>query len=100
MKFLILCEKTLVFVANFNSIFSDCFVFLLSTQAGGVGLNLIGANRLVLFDSHWNPAHDQQALARVHRDGQRKEVYLYRLVSTGTIEEKIYQVCFFFPFFF
>jgi hypothetical protein len=56
-------------------------VFLLSTMAGGVGLNLVGANRLVLFDSSWNPAHDLQAMARVWRDGQRKHVWLYRLLT-------------------
>ena len=66
-------------------------VFLLSSKAGGVGLNLIGANRLILFDPDWNPANDAQAMGRVWRDGQKKKVFLYRLLSTGTIEEKIYQ---------
>ena len=64
---------------------------MLSTKAGGVGLNLVGANRLVLFDSDWNPANDLQALARVWRDGQKRPVTIYRLVSTGTVEEKIFQ---------
>lgn len=66
-------------------------VFLLSAKAGGVGLNLIGANRLILFDPDWNPATDMQAMARVWRDGQKKRVYIYRLLCTGTIEEKIFQ---------
>ncbi len=66
-------------------------VFLLSTQAGGVGLNLIGANRLVLYDSHWNPALDSQAMARIWRDGQTKQCYIYRMITAGTVEEKIYQ---------
>lgn len=66
-------------------------VFLLSSKAGGVGLNLIGANRLILFDPDWNPANDAQAMGRVWRDGQKKRVFIYRLLSTGTIEEKIYQ---------
>ena len=66
-------------------------VFLLSTKAGGVGLNLVGANRLVLFDSDWNPANDLQALARVWREGQRKPVTIYRLLSAGTVEEKVFQ---------
>lgn len=66
-------------------------VFLLSAKAGGVGLNLIGANRLILFDPDWNPATDLQAMARVWRDGQKKRVFVYRLLSTGTIEEKIFQ---------
>ncbi|XP_058778584.1 protein CHROMATIN REMODELING 25-like [Vicia villosa] len=69
----------------------DEFVFLLSSKAGGCGLNLIGANRLVLFDPDWNPANDKQAAARVWRDGQKKRVYIYRFLSTGTIEEKVYQ---------
>jgi DNA repair and recombination RAD54-like protein len=54
-------------------------------------LNLIGANRLVLFDPDWNPAADQQALARVWRDGQKKDCFVYRFMGTGTIEEKIFQ---------
>lgn len=66
-------------------------VFLLSARAGGVGLNLIGANRLILFDPDWNPATDIQAMARVWRDGQKKHVFVYRLLCTGTIEEKIFQ---------
>lgn len=66
-------------------------VFLLSAKAGGVGLNLIGANRLILFDPDWNPATDIQAMARVWRDGQKKPVFVYRLLCTGTIEEKIFQ---------
>lgn len=67
------------------------FVFLLSSKAGGCGLNLIGANRLVLMDPDWNPAVDQQACARIWREGQTKSVYIFRLLSTGTIEERIYQ---------
>lgn len=78
-------------VDEFNNPFASQFVFLLSSKAGGVGLNLIGANRLILFDPDWNPANDLQAMARVHRDGQKKQVYVYRFLSTGTIEEKIYQ---------
>jgi DNA repair and recombination protein RAD54B len=66
-------------------------VFLLSTKAGGVGLNLFAANRLVLFDSGWNPAHDAQAQARVWRDGQMQKTFIYRLLNTGTMEEKIFQ---------
>ena len=66
-------------------------VFLLSAKAGGVGLNLVGANRLVLVDSSWNPAHDLQAQARIWRDGQTKSCYIYRLLSTGTIEERMFQ---------
>lgn len=53
-------------------------IFLLSAKAGGVGLNLIGASRLILFDSDWNPANDLQAMARIWRDGQKRSVYIYR----------------------
>ena len=109
------------------------FVFLLSSKAGGCGLNLIGGNRLVLFDPDWNPATDKQAAARVRRrkeestrvyvrggrasclsawvhggslmwspppflppfqvwrDGQKKHVYVYRFLSSGSIEEKVFQ---------
>lgn len=78
-------------VNHFNDPSRDEFVFLLSSKAGGCGLNLIGGNRLVLFDPDWNPANDKQAAARVWRDGQKKRVYIYRFLSTGTIEEKVYQ---------
>ncbi|WVQ96659.1 hypothetical protein IAU59_003765 [Kwoniella sp. CBS 9459] len=78
-------------VSRFNDPEGKEFVFLLSSKAGGCGINLIGANRLVLFDPDWNPASDQQALARVWRDGQKKECFVYRFQTTGTIEEKIFQ---------
>ncbi|KAF8588695.1 hypothetical protein K439DRAFT_582988 [Ramaria rubella] len=83
-------RQELVDMFNKNSQ-SNCFIFLLSAKAGGVGLNLIGASRLVLVDSDWNPSHDLQAMARIHRDGQKRPVYIYRLLTTGTIDEKIYQ---------
>lgn len=78
-------------VDKFNDPEGEEFVFLLSSKAGGCGINLIGANRLVLFDPDWNPAADQQALARVWRDGQKKDCFVYRFIATGTIEEKIFQ---------
>ncbi|XP_010534308.1 PREDICTED: protein CHROMATIN REMODELING 25 isoform X2 [Tarenaya hassleriana] len=78
-------------VNRFNDPSKDEFAFLLSSKAGGCGLNLIGANRLVLFDPDWNPANDKQAAARIWRDGQKKRVFVYRFLSTGTIEEKVYQ---------
>ena len=103
-------------VDRFNDPEGQEFVFLLSSKAGGCGLNLIGANRLILFDPgapptpphsqsipafpffnrltlgiDWNPAADQQALARVWRDGQKKDCFVYRFIATGTIEEKIFQ---------
>lgn len=78
-------------VDRFNDPEGKEFVFLLSSKAGGCGINLIGANRLILFDPDWNPASDQQALARVWRDGQKKECFVYRFMTTGSIEEKIFQ---------
>ncbi|KAK9453128.1 SNF2 family N-terminal domain-containing protein [Dipodascopsis uninucleata] len=67
------------------------FAFLLSAKSGGTGINLIGASRLVLFDTDWNPSVDLQAMARIHRDGQKRTVFIYRLLTTGCIDEKIYQ---------
>ncbi|KAF9045835.1 hypothetical protein BDZ89DRAFT_1155511 [Hymenopellis radicata] len=67
------------------------FIFLLSSKAGGVGINLIGGSRLVLVDSDWNPSHDLQAMARCHRDGQKRPVFIYRFLTAGTIDEKIFQ---------
>jgi DNA repair and recombination RAD54-like protein len=71
-------------VNRFNDPRSDSFVFLLSSKAGGCGLNLIGGNHLFLFDPDWNPAIDEQAMARIWRDGQLKTTFIYRLICTGT----------------
>ncbi|KAA1474331.1 hypothetical protein DENSPDRAFT_840910 [Dentipellis sp. KUC8613] len=80
------------YVNSFNKSSQErCFIFLLSSKAGGVGLNLIGASRLCLIDSDWNPSHDLQSMARIHRDGQKREVFIYRFLTAGTIDEKIYQ---------
>ncbi|CAK5281379.1 unnamed protein product [Mycena citricolor] len=80
------------YVNTFNkSTQRSSFVFLLSSKAGGVGINLIGASRLCLVDSDWNPSHDLQSMARCHRDGQKRPVFIYRLLTAGTIDEKIYQ---------
>uniref|UniRef100_A0A8C5GVS1 DNA repair and recombination protein RAD54-like n=1 Tax=Gouania willdenowi TaxID=441366 RepID=A0A8C5GVS1_GOUWI len=84
-------KKRAKIVERFNVQSNPEFIFMLSSKAGGCGLNLIGANRLVMFDPDWNPANDEQAMARVWRDGQKKTCYIYRLLSTGTIEEKILQ---------
>ncbi|XP_042320390.1 DNA repair and recombination protein RAD54B [Sceloporus undulatus] len=78
-------------VDGFNNKICSAFIFLLSSKAGGVGLNLVGASHLILYDIDWNPATDIQAMARVWRDGQKHTVHIYRLLTTGTIEEKIYQ---------
>jgi len=84
-------KKRAKVVDEFNDPTSSQFIFMLSSKAGGCGLNLIGANRLVMFDPDWNPANDEQAMARVWRDGQKKKCYIYRMLALGTIEEKILQ---------
>lgn len=67
------------------------FVFLLTTRVGGLGLNLTGADRVLIFDPDWNPSTDLQARERAWRLGQTRPVTIYRLITAGTIEEKIYQ---------
>lgn len=62
---------------------------LLTTRVGGLGVNLTGANRIVIFDPDWNPATDTQARERAWRIGQTQDVTIYRLISVGTIEEKV-----------
>ncbi|KAJ3318628.1 helicase [Boothiomyces sp. JEL0866] len=83
-----LSTKRQQLVDQFNSD-KTIFAFLLSAKAGGVGLNLIGASRLLLIDIDWNPAVDQQAMARIWREGQKNSAFIYRFISTGTIEERI-----------
>lgn len=65
------------------------FVFLLSTRAGGLGINLTGGDTVVLFDSDWNPQSDLQAMDRCHRIGQTRPVVVYRLVTRGTVEQRM-----------
>ncbi|KAL8715545.1 MAG: hypothetical protein Q9220_000881 [cf. Caloplaca sp. 1 TL-2023] len=79
-------------IDDFNrSPVENCFAFLLSAKTGGVGINLVGASRLVLFDVDWNPATDLQAMARIHREGQKRDCFIYRFLMTGGIDEKIWQ---------
>lgn len=68
----------------------DIFIFLLTTRVGGVGINLTGADRIIIYDPDWNPSTDIQARERAWRIGQQRHVIIYRLLTAGTIEEKIY----------
>ncbi|KAH7038214.1 P-loop containing nucleoside triphosphate hydrolase protein [Microdochium trichocladiopsis] len=74
-------------VKNFNKARSK--VFLISTTAGGLGLNITGANRVIIFDFKFNPQEEQQAIGRSYRIGQTKPVFVYRLICGGTFEEKM-----------
>eukprot|EP01084_Bolivina_argentea_P142532 250389_1 len=78
------------FVDAFNKR-KDLSIFLLSTRVGGLGLNLVGSDRVIIYDPAWNPATDAQAVDRSYRIGQLKDVMVYRFVTCGTIEEKIYR---------
>ncbi|KPM06229.1 chromodomain-helicase-DNA-binding protein 1-like protein [Sarcoptes scabiei] len=74
---------------HFNAEGSQDFCFLLSTRAGGLGINLATADTVIIFDSDWNPQNDLQAQARAHRIGQKNQVNIYRLVTKGSVEEDI-----------
>ncbi|KAF3764970.1 hypothetical protein M406DRAFT_260476 [Cryphonectria parasitica EP155] len=76
-------------INHFNAEGSDDFCFLLSTRAGGLGINLMTADTVIIYDSDWNPQADLQAMARAHRIGQKKPVSVYRLVAKQTIEEEV-----------
>ncbi|TVY85362.1 Chromodomain helicase hrp3 [Lachnellula suecica] len=76
-------------IDHFNADESNDFCFLLSTRAGGLGINLMTADTVIIFDSDWNPQADLQAMARAHRIGQKKPVTIYRLVSKETVEEEV-----------
>lgn len=78
-------------ISRFN-VDKSIFCFLLTTQTGGLGITLTGADRVIIFDPAWNPAVDAQACDRVYRIGQKRDVIIYRFISVGTVEEKIYHV--------
>lgn len=78
-------------IDRFNDPNVDTFVFLVSTKAGGVGINLTSADTVIIYDSDWNPQNDLQAQARCHRIGQTKEVKVYRLLTKNTKEKEIFE---------
>eukprot|EP00741_Cyanophora_paradoxa_P022391 tig00021463_g21617.t1 len=82
-------KSRMALIDEFNS-YPDIFLFLLTTKVGGLGVNLTGADRVLLYDPDWNPSTDMQARERAWRLGQQREVTVYRLITSGTIEEKIY----------
>lgn len=71
---------------------SDIFCFLLSTRAGGLGINLTTADTIIIYDADFNPHNDMQALSRAHRKGQSKPVVVYKLLARGTVEERIMHI--------
>ncbi|KAK6120027.1 hypothetical protein DH2020_046228 [Rehmannia glutinosa] len=83
-------KQRMALIDEFNNL-EDVFIFILTTKVGGLGTNLTGANRVIIFDPDWNPSTDMQARERAWRIGQKKDVTVYRLITRGTIEEKVYQ---------
>jgi len=79
-------------VRGFNDPDSPYFVFLLSTRAGGLGLNLQAADTVIMFDMDWNPMQDVQAMGRCHRIGQTREVLVIRMVTASPVEERMYEI--------
>ncbi|XP_072888157.1 chromodomain-helicase-DNA-binding protein 5 isoform X1 [Hemitrygon akajei] len=79
-------------IDRFNAPGAQQFCFLLSTRAGGLGINLATADTVVIYDSDWNPHNDIQAFSRAHRIGQNKKVMIYRFVTRASVEERITQV--------
>lgn len=94
-KFLEMTGRTLIskrsaLIDTFNND-ESVNLFLLTTRVGGLGLNLTGANRIIIYDPDWNPSTDTQAKERIYRYGQKSDIEIYRLICRDTIEEKIYQ---------
>merc|ERR1719350_1114609 len=79
-------------IDRFNAPGAEQFVFLLSTRAGGLGINLATADTVIIYDSDWNPHNDIQAFSRAHRLGQKNKVMIYRFVTRNTVEERVTQV--------
>ncbi|KAI5961124.1 ISW2 [Candida margitis] len=82
-------EDRIEAIDEYNAPDSDKFIFLLTTRAGGLGINLTSADVVILYDSDWNPQADLQAMDRAHRIGQKKQVKVYRFVTENAIEEKV-----------
>ncbi|EIW69137.1 hypothetical protein TREMEDRAFT_68987 [Tremella mesenterica DSM 1558] len=82
-------EDRISAIDDYNAPGSEKFVFLLTTRAGGLGINLVTADIVVLFDSDWNPQADLQAMDRAHRIGQTKQVYVFRFITQDAVEERI-----------
>merc|ERR1712202_81144 len=83
------CDDRGAMLKQYNAKGSEYFVFLLSTRAGGLGLNLQSADTVIIYDSDWNPHQDIQAQDRAHRIGQRNEVRVLRLMTVNSVEERI-----------
>ena len=79
-------------IDRFNADGAEQFVFLLSTRAGGLGINLYTADTVIIYDSDWNPHNDIQAFSRAHRIGQKNKVLIYRFVTQNSVEERVAQV--------
>lgn len=82
-------KQRMALIDEFNNT-DEIFVFILTTKVGGLGTNLTGANRIIIYDPDWNPSTDMQARERAWRIGQTRDVTVYRLITRGTIEEKVY----------
>ena len=82
-------EDRIVAIDEYNKPDSEKFIFLLTTRAGGLGINLTTADIVVLYDSDWNPQADLQAMDRAHRIGQTKQVYVFRFITEGRVEERM-----------
>ncbi|KAF8601203.1 SNF2 family DNA-dependent ATPase [Ceratobasidium sp. AG-I] len=82
-------EDRISAIDEYNKPGSEKFIFLLTTRAGGLGINLTSADIVVLYDSDWNPQADLQAMDRAHRIGQTKQVYVYRFITEGSVEERM-----------
>ncbi|KAG5641118.1 hypothetical protein DXG03_005971 [Asterophora parasitica] len=82
-------DDRIVAIDEYNKPDSEKFIFLLTTRAGGLGINLTTADIVVLYDSDWNPQADLQAMDRAHRIGQTKQVYVFRFITEGSVEERM-----------